>query len=107
MYGNIAMYIKYCSVCLKIDYTLRCLEYICSVSSQRRHGPPNHEYTGTCILTITCYECAVSMPVNILNYMLISKHRHHVSTHVVFDSICMSLAKHLCEVCQHGTLCNA
>ena len=23
---------KYCGVCLKIDYTLRCLEYICSVS---------------------------------------------------------------------------
>ena len=26
------VYIKYCTVCLKIDYTLRCLEYICSVS---------------------------------------------------------------------------
>ena len=24
---------KYCAVCLKIDYTLRCLEYICSVYS--------------------------------------------------------------------------
>jgi len=24
---------KYCTVCLKIDYTLRCLECICSVSS--------------------------------------------------------------------------
>jgi len=22
VYGNIAVYIKYCSVCLKIDYTL-------------------------------------------------------------------------------------
>jgi len=39
VYGNIAMYIKYCAVCLKIEYTLRCLEYICSVSSQLRcHG---------------------------------------------------------------------
>jgi len=28
MYGNVAMYIKHCAVCLKIDYTLRCLEYI-------------------------------------------------------------------------------
>jgi len=37
--GNIAVYIKYCAVCLKIDYTLRCLEYIFSVSSPlRRHG---------------------------------------------------------------------
>jgi len=33
LYGNIAL-----SVCLKIDYKLRCLEYICSVSSPlRRH----------------------------------------------------------------------
>jgi len=32
LYGNIAVYIKDCAVCLKIDYTLRCLEYICSVS---------------------------------------------------------------------------
>ena len=30
------MYIKYWTVCLKIDYTLRCLEYICSVSSVRK-----------------------------------------------------------------------
>jgi len=36
VYGNIAVYIKYCAVCLKIDYTLRCLEYICSVSSPLR-----------------------------------------------------------------------
>ena len=29
VYGNIAvyMYIKYCTFCLKIDYTLRCLVY--------------------------------------------------------------------------------
>jgi len=33
--GNIAVYIEYRVVCLKIDYTLRCLEYICSVL--RRH----------------------------------------------------------------------
>ena len=39
MYGNSAVYIKYSAVCLKIDYTLRCLEYICSVVSPlRRHG---------------------------------------------------------------------
>jgi len=39
VYGNIAVYINYCTVCLKVDYTLRCLEYICSVSSPlRRHG---------------------------------------------------------------------
>jgi len=38
VYGNIAVYIKYCAVCLKIDYTLRCLEYICSVPLPlRRH----------------------------------------------------------------------
>jgi len=29
MYGNIAVYVKYCGVCLKIDYTLRCYQYIC------------------------------------------------------------------------------
>jgi len=28
VYGNIAVYIQYNAVCLKIDYTLRCLEYI-------------------------------------------------------------------------------
>jgi len=28
VYGHIAVYIKYCVVRLKIDYTLRCLEYI-------------------------------------------------------------------------------
>ena len=33
MYGNTAVYIKHWAVCQKIDYTLRCLEYICSVSS--------------------------------------------------------------------------
>jgi len=39
VHGNIAVYIKYYAVCLKIDYTLRCLEYICLVSSPlKRHG---------------------------------------------------------------------
>jgi len=33
LYGNSVVYIQYCAVCLKIDYTLRCLEYICSLSS--------------------------------------------------------------------------
>jgi len=37
VYGNIAVYIKYCDDCLKIDYTVRCLEYICSVSAPLRH----------------------------------------------------------------------
>ena len=31
VYGNIAVYIKYGAVCLKIDYTPRCVEYICPV----------------------------------------------------------------------------
>jgi len=39
VYGNIAVHIRYCAVCLQIEYTLTCLEYICSVSSPfRRHG---------------------------------------------------------------------
>jgi len=39
MYGNIAVNITYCAVCLKIDYTLRCSQYMCTVSSSlRRHG---------------------------------------------------------------------
>ena len=37
VYGNIVVYIKYCTLCLKIDYTLRCLEYICSVYSPLIH----------------------------------------------------------------------
>ena len=63
MYENIAVYIKYCTVCLKIEYTPRCLEYICSVSSPlRRHGLSlrahalsalNREDTYKCTLTIT------------------------------------------------------
>jgi len=33
------VYWKYRAICLKIDYKLRCLEYICSVSSPlRRRG---------------------------------------------------------------------
>ena len=51
MYGNIEVYITYCAVCLKIDYTLRCLEYIYSVSAPLR--PLNLEDTDTCTLTIT------------------------------------------------------
>jgi len=38
VYGNIAVYIKYCAVCLKIDYTLNCLEYSCAVSSPLRRA---------------------------------------------------------------------
>jgi len=39
MYGNIAVYANIALSVYKIDYTLRCLEYICSVYSQlRRHG---------------------------------------------------------------------
>ena len=32
MYVNTAVYIKHWAVCQKIDYTLRCLEYICLVT---------------------------------------------------------------------------
>ena len=39
--GNIAVYIKYFAVRLKIDYTLRCIEYT------------NREDTVNCTLTIT------------------------------------------------------
>ena len=28
VHGHIAVYINYCAVCLEIEYTLRCLEYI-------------------------------------------------------------------------------
>jgi len=42
VYGNIALSVY------KIDYTLRCLEYMCSVSAQLRR-----EDTDKCILTIT------------------------------------------------------
>jgi len=27
VYENIALFLKYCAICLNIDYTLRCLEY--------------------------------------------------------------------------------
>jgi len=33
VYGTIAVYIKYWALCLEIDYTLRCFEYICLVYS--------------------------------------------------------------------------
>ena len=59
LFGNIPVYIKYCTVCFKIDYTLRCVEYICSLSPPlRRHRyslhsqPLNREDTDTCALTI-------------------------------------------------------
>ena len=48
MYGNIAVYIRYFAVCLKIDYTLRCLEYTCSV-----YSPLNRENTDKCTRNIT------------------------------------------------------
>ena len=62
VYGIIAVYIKYCAVCLKIDYTLRWFEYICSVSSPFKRPralaaltlrPLNCEDTDKCTLTIT------------------------------------------------------
>jgi len=34
VYGNIALYIKYCVVCLNMEYTLTCLDYTCSISSR-------------------------------------------------------------------------
>ena len=54
----IGVYITYCAVCLKIDYTLRCLDYICSVSSRLQesrcacaHRPLNREDTDNCTIT--------------------------------------------------------
>ena len=50
VYGNIVVYIQYCAVCLKIDYTLQCLEYIGSVSSPlRRQIYSNYKITNVCI----------------------------------------------------------
>jgi len=55
MYGKIEVCVKYCVVCLKIDYTLQCLEYICSISSVTIKTPwaLNREDTDKCTLTIT------------------------------------------------------
>jgi len=54
VYGKNEVYIKYCAVCLKIEYTLRCLEYMCSFFSPLRlHGPLNHEDTDKCTQAIT------------------------------------------------------
>ena len=56
VYGNVAVYAL---VCLKIDCTLRCLEYICSVSSRLSYHrlsllhalmPLNCEDTDKCTL---------------------------------------------------------
>jgi len=47
VYGNIALYIKYWPVCLNIDYTLRCLEYICSVSPLAHYGEDTDKCTPT------------------------------------------------------------
>ena len=58
VYGNVAVYGSMALSVHKIDYTLRCFEYICSVSSQlRRHGreplrPLNREDTDKCTLSI-------------------------------------------------------
>ena len=50
VYGNIAVYKNYCTVLLKKDYTLRYLEFMCSVCSPlRRHG----QDTDKCTLTTT------------------------------------------------------
>jgi len=52
------VYIKYCAVCLKRDYTLRCLEYICPVSlplSSHGFAPlGHHKDTDKCTLTFAC-----------------------------------------------------
>jgi len=56
VYGNSAVYIKYCAACLKIDYTLRCLDNMCWASLPlRRHGLRllNREATDKCTLTVT------------------------------------------------------
>ena len=53
--GNITVYGKIVLSDYKMDYTLRCLEYICSVSSRlRRHGlslRALHELASLCLLT--------------------------------------------------------
>jgi len=49
--GNITVYGTIAMSVYKVDYSLRCLEYICSVSAPLR--PLNHEDTDTCTLTIT------------------------------------------------------
>ena len=56
VYGNIAMFVY------KINITLRCLEYICSVSSPlRHHGPLNRQDTDKCTLTII-YTTSIERP---------------------------------------------
>ena len=51
------MHIKYCAVCLKIDYTLKCLGYICTVSPPFSRctcalRPLNREDTDKCTLQL-------------------------------------------------------
>jgi len=48
VYETVMVYIKYCAVCLKIDYTLRC---ICPVSPLLK--PVNREDTDKCTRTIS------------------------------------------------------
>ena len=54
---------KYCAVCLKIDYTLISLEYICSISSllRSRSCLLNREDTDMCTPTIT-KKCGNKLP---------------------------------------------
>ena len=77
VYGNIVLQIKHWAVSLKIDYTLRCLEYNFSISSPLRpHGalatfatlgllidprPLNCEHTVTCTLKVL-HKCYIKRP---------------------------------------------
>ena len=87
VYGNITMYVHYCAVCLKIDYTLRCLEYMCSVSSPlRRHGLSllwrpcrhlNRDDTDTCTVTNTSQleDSQILIPdTNVVMFCYITSH---------------------------------
>ena len=77
MYGNIAVYGNIALSVDKIDYTLRCLEYICSVSSPytdatgsrcaRALMPLNRGYTDNCTLTITCTFLTCILLENVLD----------------------------------------
>ena len=71
VYGNIAVYIKYCAVCLKINYTLKRLEYMCSVSLPLRCHRLFIVQTLNC--TVNCYRIfcfqIISLYIVLLKYL--------------------------------------
>ena len=66
------MYVQYCAVCLKIDYTPRCLEYSCPESSPPRRLLTVKTLTNV-LLTITYLKIKITfnqskrLHTNILN----------------------------------------